>query len=80
MRIDNRTCGCRPTSHRDWRLHPHANLTQLIEWTYPELEQTTKDADLDLFAHRCIVAPTNEAANDVNELILDTKVDACRGS
>ena len=28
-------------------LHPNDNLTQLIEWTYPELEQKTDDADLE---------------------------------
>ena len=52
---------------------PHHGLDELIEWTYGDLAKRTKEitkTTLDFFASRCIVAPTNEAANEVNEKIL----------
>ena len=52
---------------------PGATLRDLISWTYEgtlgEVDVTNTDV-LDAYANRCIVTPTNEAANHVNDMIL----------
>ena len=53
------------------------DLVQLIQWTYGNLTSKAESNDLEFFAHRCIVAPTNDAANEVNELILKTHFGDC---
>ena len=55
-------------------------MKQLIEWTYGDLRRNTHNvtqSNLEFFANRCIVAPTNEAANEINEEILNTYFDGC---
>ena len=59
---------------------PEDNVQDLIKWTYGDLRHHTENvtqSNLDFFANRCIVAPTNEAANEINEEILATYFDDC---
>ena len=55
--------------------NPNDQMQDLINWTYEGLQEQSKQsdsADLQYFASRSIVAPTNDAANEVNQHILDT--------
>ena len=60
---------------------PHDKLKQLIEWTYGYVTENTQHASQSnlksCFANRCIAAPTNEAANEINDDILDTYFEGC---
>ena len=53
--------------------NPIGEVAQLIEWTYGDLIENTRNvthSNLKFFADRCIVAPTNEAANEINDKVL----------
>ena len=52
---------------------PNDEVEQLIERTYGDLIVNTRNvthSNLKLFADRCIVAPTNDATNEINEKVL----------